>query len=239
MKFKRFLVPFVAVAMCASMMPATVMADEVASQEAVAYVKVLDDKSGSPAPSQGKCGKNLDYKISSDGKLVISGSGAMTNYSAGSSPFYDYKDKITSIAFSGKVTSIGSYAFYGLSSIGAVSIHTGITTIGQGAFYGSSVTAIGGGASLKKIGKAAFKNTKKLGKFVITSKVLSSIGSQAFYGSALKTVKIAKTTKLTKKGVKGSLTGSSVKTVDVTNGKKLTYGTYFKKSNSGKKVTVK
>ena len=238
MIFKRVLVPFVAAAMCASMIPATVMADAVATQEAVAVVDVVDNGSESPSPISGKCGPNLNYKVNSEGVLVISGTGSMNNYAAGKAPWYAAKDKISGIAFSGKPTSIGNYAFYGLN-ISSANIHSGITSIGTGAFYGSSVTKVNGGASLKKIGTSAFKNTKKLTTFIITSKSLSSIGSQAFSGSALKTIKITKTTKLTKKGVKNSLKGSSVKTVDVVNTKKLTYGTYFKKSNSGKKVTVK
>ena len=243
MSFKRLLVPFVAVAMVGSMVPAVVMADEVAQNDvaivAVADKAVLDAKTGSPEPYSGDCGKNLHFALQSDGTLLISGSGAMTNFAANKAPWAGYKDKITGIAFSGKCTSIGSYAFYGCKNLTSANIHTGITSIGTGAFYGSGVTKVAGGASLKTIGTSAFKNCASLKTVTITSKVLNKIGSQAFSGAAVTKLSITKTTKLTKKGVKNSLKGSKIKTVDVNNSKKVTYGSYFVKSNSGKKVTVK
>ena len=59
------------------------------------------------------------------------------------------------------------------------------------------------------------------------------------YTSKLKTLYLKKTTKLTKKGVRGSLYLSSVKTVKVKKSKVRKYKKIFKKSNSGKKVKVK
>ncbi|MCR4776050.1 MAG: leucine-rich repeat domain-containing protein [Saccharofermentans sp.] len=238
MKFKRLLVPFVAVAMMASMMPAVVSAAEVevkANDAAIA----IEAKSESPEPYTGDCGKNLHFALQTNGTLLISGSGAMTNFGANKAPWAGYKDKIKAVAFSGKCTSIGNYAFYGCKNLASINIHTGITSIGTGAFYGSGITKAAGGASLKTIGTSAFKNCAKLTTVNITSKVLSKIGSQAFYGTPVTKITIAKTTKLTKKGVKNSLKGSKVKTVDVKNNKKVTYGAYFVKSNSGRKVSVK
>ena len=55
----------------------------------------------------------------------------------------------------------------------------------------------------------------------------------------LKTVKIKNTAKLTKSGVKKSLKGSYVKTVKVKKAKVKAYKKIFKKSNSGRFVTVK
>ena len=74
----------------------------------------------------------------------------------------------------------------------------------------------------------------------ITSKVLNKIGQKAFYyDSKLKTIYIKNTTKLSKSGVKKSLTGSSVKTVKVKKSKVRKYKKFFKKSNSGRSVKVK
>ena len=140
----------------------------------------------------------------------------MYSYKAGKAPWYAKRTQIKSVKIGSKVTSVGNYAFYGLS-----------------------VTKVSGGSGLKTIGSYAFKNTKKLKSFSITSKKLKKIGKYAFAGSALKTLNISKTTKLTKKGVKKSLKKSSIKKVNVKNSKRFLYTYYFAKFNSGKKVKVK
>ena len=70
--------------------------------------------------------------------------------------------------------------------------------------------------------------------------MLSKIGTYAFTkDSKLKTLYIKNTTKLTKKGVKKSLKGSSVKKVKVKKSKVKKYKKYFTKKNCGRKVKVK
>ena len=244
MKLKKVLVAMLAVAMTVSVVPAVAFAD---TDEDTAIVEVADAKAENPAKLGSssvstECGKNLSWAVSG-GTLVISGSGAMYNYSYQSGKqapwLVKYGSKITSIQFSGNITSIGSYAFYNLKGLGAVTIPASVTSIGTGAFSYSSVTKISGGSGVKTIGKRAFKKTAKLTSFSISSKKLSKIGSYAFQSSAVKTVKITKTTKLTKKGVKKSLKKSSVKTVDVKGSKKIVYKFYFSKANSGRSVKVK
>ena len=251
MKLKRFLVSCVAVAMTVSLVPAVAFASEAdESENNTAVVDVAETKEaevvaklgGSETPISGQCGKNVTYTInSSTGAMVISGSGTMYNYSSSKkAPWYSLKDKITSVAFSGKVTSIGNYAFWGLTKITAVYIHGYIKTVGEGAFYGcTSLKKVTGGKSLTMIKTAAFKNCKALATCTIDSSVLKKIGAYAFSGSGLTTLTIKKTSKLTKKGVKKSLKGSKIKTVKVKKGKKLTYTMYFLKANSGKGVYVK
>ena len=251
MKLKRFLVSCVAVAMTVSLVPAVAFASENDEPENnTAVVDVAETKEadvvaklgGSETPISGKCGKNVTYTItSSTGAMVISGSGTMYNYSSSNkAPWYSLKDKITSVAFSGKVTSIGNYAFWGLTKITSVYIHGYIKTVGEGAFYGcTGLKKVSGGNALTMIKTAAFKNCTSLTSCVINSTKLYKIGAYAFSGSGLTTLSIKKTGKLTKKGVKKSLKGSKIKTVRVKKGKKLTYTMYFLKANSGKGVYVK
>lgn len=249
MKFKKLMVSFLAATMCATMIPAVVFADEtdnngndvaiVEDAEAKEAENVAKMSPSSPLPYSGKCGANLNYELQSDGVLLISGSGAMYHYRANKAPWASFKQKITGLRFSGKITSIGNYAFYACKNIKTFSIPSSITAIGTGSFYGAGLTTVSGGAGLKTIGTSAFKNTKSLKTFYLASKSLKKIGSQAFYGSTVTKLSIKYTTKLTRKGVKKSLKGSKVKTVDVKNSKKIIYGAYFVKSNSGKKVKVK
>ena len=70
--------------------------------------------------------------------------------------------------------------------------------------------------------------------------MLAKIGATCFTGDTkLKTLNFKYTTKLSKKGVKKSLKGSSVKTVKVKKSKVKKYKKFFTKKNCGKKVKVK
>jgi hypothetical protein len=89
-----------------------------------------------PYYSSGVCGDNLTYILYTDGELVISGTGDMTDYMNSSYvPWYKYSSLIKSITFDGAITSIGSYSFYGCSSLTSVTILDSVTTIGRYAFY--------------------------------------------------------------------------------------------------------
>ncbi|MGI6032282.1 MAG: leucine-rich repeat protein [Coriobacteriales bacterium] len=116
-----------------------------------------------------------------------------------------------------------------------------VTAIGKKAFAKrGKLVKVTGCKNLKSIGKSAFAGCKKLKKVSISSKSLKSIGKSAFSGcKKLKTLSVAKTTKLTKKGVKGSLKGSKIKTVKVKKAKLKAYKKIFKKKNCGRKVAVK
>ena len=75
---------------------------------------------------------------------------------------------------------------------------------------------------------------------------MKKIGKKAFAGCSKLKKMVVKTKKLTKKGVKGSLKGSSINVVKVKVGKAKAnktyakkYAKYFKKANSGRRVVVK
>ena len=244
MKLKRVLVSLVAVAMTVSLVPAMAFATEVENDDETAIIEVADSKAENPAklgtPSAQKdCGKNLCWTISG-GTLIISvQEQCITIAKEGKrAPWYESRSSITAIQFTGKPTSIGSYAFYCLTGIGAVSIPSSVTSIGTGAFSYSSVSKISGGSKVKTIGARAFKKTTKLTSFSISSKYLYKIGSYAFQSSAVKTISISKTTKLKKKKVRKSLKKSNVKKVNVKNSKKVIYRYYLSKTNAGRKVKV-
>ncbi|MDE7191303.1 MAG: leucine-rich repeat domain-containing protein [Clostridia bacterium] len=80
------------------------------------------------------------------------------------------------------VTSIGSFAFDGCSSLTSITIPSSITSIGDCAFDGcSSLTSIEIPSSVTSIGKWAFEYCSSLTSVVIPSSV-TSIGWYAFYG---------------------------------------------------------
>ena len=140
-----------------------------------------------------------------------------------------------------RVTSIKAGSFRDDKYIQTMSIGSNVAVIGDNAFYNcAGITKVTIGKGVKTIGANAFARCPKLSSFTVASAVLSKIGATAFYkDSKLKTLNIKYTTKLSKKGVKKSLKGSSVKTVKVKKSKVKKYNKYFTKKNCGKKVKVK
>lgn len=164
--------------------------------------------------------------------------------SIGSFAFEDC-ESITKLTLPKTLKTIGQCAFAveygGNMKYTSLSIPASVTTIGAYAFYNNSnLKSVTGGSGLVTIGHHAFFKCSALSTFKITSKKLKTIGGYSFSGcKKLKTIYIQKTTKLTKKTVKTSLKGSSVKTVKVKKTKVSTYKKYFTKKNCGRKVTVK
>jgi hypothetical protein len=70
------------------------------------------------------------------GKLVISGTGTMDDFSGISEDAWrEYVDVIKSATIENGVTSIGNYAFINCRRLTSITIHESITTIGTGAFH--------------------------------------------------------------------------------------------------------
>ncbi|MBR3803077.1 MAG: leucine-rich repeat protein [Clostridia bacterium] len=83
----------------------------------------------------GTCGTNLNWILYADGELVISGSGAMTNWSSMSdAPWYYLNERVKSITVESGVSSIGSRAFCYCENATKVTIAETVTSIGIYAF---------------------------------------------------------------------------------------------------------
>ena len=111
----------------------------------------------------GQCGDSVYWELSG-GVLTISGSGAMTNYGFGTSPYPPW---------------------FGLrQSISAVVVQNGVTCIGEAAFYNLEMTSVSLPASLESIGFSAFRNCSSLTSVTLPAG-LKSIGVHAFTASGL------------------------------------------------------
>ncbi len=157
------------------------------------------------AASSGTCGENLTWTLDDNGTLTISGTGAMTNYSSSSAPWYVNRGSIKTVVIKDGVTSIGNWAFYSCDSLTSVTIGDSVTSIGDRAFYDckrltsvtipDSVTSIGNSAfyscnaltsvtipdSVTSIGERVFTSCNRLTSVTIGDSV-TSIGKSAFYG---------------------------------------------------------
>lgn len=93
------------------------------------------------AASSGQLGDNLKWTLNSSGVLTISGSGEMRNFeptteSIGSIPWIEHFDSVKSVVIREGVESVGSYVFFGHSSLSKVSLPRSVKGICSGAFYG-------------------------------------------------------------------------------------------------------
>ncbi len=149
---------------------------------AAAYIEPQSPKAELQAAQSGTCGENLTWTLDTEtGVLTISGTGPMEEFSFGASP-WDSQGAIRSVVIEDSVTSIGSYAFYGCSSLADVTIPDSVTDIGWSAFYGcSSLTSITIPDSVTIISDGAFAYCSNLTSITIPDCV-TSIGNHAFFG---------------------------------------------------------
>ncbi len=122
--------------------------------------------------ANGSCGENATWDFYENGELIISGSGAMTNYATyQNQPWANFGYKVKRIIIGKDITSIGNYAF---------------------AYTCSNATEIifEEGSQLKSVGILSFASCQKV-KSVVLPETVTSIGAFAFgYCFALKNVYI-------------------------------------------------
>lgn len=128
--------------------------DEVLSEEESQTEKEIIDS--------GTCGENVTWTLDSEGLLVISGTGEMTNYTRGNmAPWYSKRENIVSVIIANGVTSIADYAFYNCATIENVEIPDSVTSIGQDAFYDcDSLISLFIKENVQSIGGEAFSGSK-------------------------------------------------------------------------------
>ena len=149
---------------------------------------------------------------------------------------------LTAVELPKAVKEIAKSTFENCASLKSVT--TSATTVGYKALAGCTALKSVDLSKATELGKYAMKGDSKL-KTVSTGTKLKAIGYKALAGTKVKTLTVS-SKKLTPASVKGSLKGSAVKKVEVAvSGSKKTVNKYvakykraFKKSNSGKSVTV-
>lgn len=110
-----------------------------------------------------KVGGSLTAILNLDtGVLTIQGSGEMNDFKATTVPWYDSRDKITSVVLKEGITIIGAYAFNQCKNLTSVVIPESVTTIKSYAFCGTKLTEVVVPASVEKIYANAFKNDSLL-----------------------------------------------------------------------------
>lgn len=147
--------------------------------------------------ASGSAGDSVNWVLTDDGTLTISGSGDMVSYNSGtyqdaySYPWYSYRDSISSLVVQSGVTSVGRYAFGTSSySFSSVSLSDSIVRIEDYAFQSSlrNLSWIDLPKSLASIGVQSFSGMSELVSLTIPASV-TSIGNSAF-SNAVKLVSV-------------------------------------------------
>lgn len=128
--------------------------DEVLSEEESQTEKEIIDS--------GTCGENVTWTLDSEGLLVISGTGEMTDY-IGSAPWWSKRDKIFSVIIEDGISNIGMRSFYDCAKLGSIEIPDSVTSIGQKAFYDcDNLISLFIKENVQSIGDDAFGACRKL-----------------------------------------------------------------------------
>lgn len=167
-------------------------------------ISVLDYGAEEPAVDtvlgSGKCGDNVTWKLTGDGKLTISGSGAMWDADPSGvlwlvenlpDRWDNLSGYIRSVEIQKGVTSVGDYAFYNCPRLTDVSLANSVKTIGSWSFaLCEGLTQIVIPNTVKEMEAAAFYQCPRL-ETVTLSAGMKRIPEKAFVGcTSLKTVTI-------------------------------------------------
>jgi len=136
--------------------------------------------------ANGTCGENATWTLYTSGKMVIGGSGAITNFaSKDATPWAAYLKQIKSIEIGKDITEIGNYAFAYATNVESVTFEAGskLEKIGSVAFlYMLYTTEVELPDTVKTIGNQAFSYCSRLESVVVPQQA-SLIYPRAFYKS--------------------------------------------------------
>lgn len=132
----------------------------------------------------------IEWTLSDDGTLTISGTGDMPDYGDVGpykartfkiAPWFSQKNKIKKVVIEDGVTSIGNEAFYECDSITSITIPNSVTSIGEAAFDDcSSLTSITIPDSVTSIGDYAFYGCGDLTSITFEGSTPPEFGKNAF-----------------------------------------------------------
>ena len=125
---------------------------------------------------------NLTWTLTADGTLAISGTGAMKEYGAGSSPAAQKKDSVKKVVIEDGITNIVDFAFFDCTVLESIEIPGSVTSIGDYAFLNcTGLTSINIPEGVTSIGNYAFMSCDGLTSITIPKSV-TSIGGNVFNG---------------------------------------------------------
>ncbi|MDD6396479.1 MAG: leucine-rich repeat protein [Firmicutes bacterium] len=194
----------------------TVSASEITTAQET-EPSIVDYYQNEESSASGKCGDNLTWTFEkATGVLTISGNGNMYWEQwdfEHNTPWDDYKNEITSVAFNGKITSIYGSAFMGCNNLDSIVIPDTVITIGQYAFRKcQNLQSVSIPDSVTTIEKDAFSECIRLTDITLSNSI-SAINYHTFYGCvSLRSITIPDSVTVIEEGAFYNCTGlTSVK----------------------------
>ena len=140
----------------------------------------------------GTKGHETDVTASFDsetGTLVISGSGAMADFTTNSCPWKAYSSQIKKAIVNEGVTRLGNRAFYDTESLSSVELPNSLTSIGEMAFGGTiNLKNVSLPNGLSELNDKAFMDSGV--ENVDLPSTLTKLGTRVFQNTELKTITI-------------------------------------------------
>ena len=136
--------------------------------------------------SNSSSGGGLNWSISCDNVLTISGTGAMANYMGSSEvPWHAYAEQIHQAVINEGITSLSSSStFEGCTNLTSVSIPEGITSLGDYTFSDcSSLTAIDLPSTMTSLGSYCFNNCVRIDTIISRATTPPSANGSTFAGT--------------------------------------------------------
>ena len=87
------------------------------------------------AIAAGTCGEHLTWELTSEGTLIIRGTGEMDIFNSEHAPWYDRRDEIKKVTVTDGVTSIGNFAFDSAPNLTQVTLPKSVEKVSAAAFY--------------------------------------------------------------------------------------------------------
>lgn len=178
--------------------------------------------------TSGPCGDNATWALTEDNNgdytLTISGTGAMTDYSAkGDAPWFWANKQIRRIVIEDGVTTIGAHTFQACDRFHTIAIPASVTSIGTAAFQSCTsleTIDLSNANNLESIGENAFHYCYNLAEISIPDSV-KAIGTNAFFDChALKNVTISTSSKMETIGTAAFAYCSMLKSITIPAGVK-------------------
>jgi len=110
---------------------------------------------------QGTCGDNLKWVLTCDGELIITGSGAMTDFNYNNrAPWTAFNSLIKSVSLPNGLTHVGAWSIYQIEGVKSIVIPEGVTSIGYVGFAGCrNLESVSLPSSLESISSMCFQAT--------------------------------------------------------------------------------
>lgn len=132
-----------------------------------------------------------DYNLEGT-ELTVFGEGAMTNFSSSGAP---WSTGVSSATIASGITSLGNYAFRDCENLATVTLPASVTAIGDYAFRNcTSLATVTLPASVTAIGEYAFSDCTSLTDLDLQGRTSITLGSGAFSGVKLSTLKLPQNT---------------------------------------------